>query len=104
MTDKHDVRKGVEVVFADGETRTVRPLTIRALRKFVVIVNQMRDLEDMAEMNDEDIDRMVDAASILLEKVDPDLAGDRERLEDALDLESFGKLMSVAMGNSAPEG
>lgn len=103
MTDKHDVRKGVDIVFADGEKRTVRPLTIKALRKFVVIINKMRDLEEVTEMSDEDIDRMVDAAQIMLEKVDAELAADRDALEEALDLECFNKLMSVAMGASAPE-
>lgn len=101
--DSHDVRKGIEIVFADDVKRTIYPLTIKSLRKFVKIVDKMRDLEDMTTVSDEDIDVMLDAASIILEKVDPGLAADRDKLEDTVDLSSFSKMMSVAMGNSAPE-
>ena len=101
--DSHDVRKGIEIVFADGVKRTVYPLTIKSLRKFVKIVEKMRDLDDMTSITDEDIDVMLDAAEIILEKVDPGLAGDRDKLEDTIDLNSFSKMMGVAMGSSAPE-
>lgn len=101
--DSHDVRKGIEIVFADGVKRTVYPLTIKSLRKFVKIVEKMRDLDDMTSITDEDIDVMLDAAEIILEKVDPGLAGDRDKLEESIDLNSFSRMMSVAMGSSAPE-
>lgn len=101
--DTHDVRKGVEIVFADGVRRTVFPLTIKSLRKFVKTVERMRDLDDMTSITDEDIDVMLEAAEIILEKVDPNLAGDKDLLEEAIDLNSFSKMMSVAMGASSPE-
>src|SRR5688572_682324 len=104
MTDTHDVRKGEDIIFADGVTRTVYPLTIKSLRKFVKIVDYMRDLDDMTSISDDDIDTMMNAAEIILEKVDPQLAADRDVLEDTVDLASFGKMMSVAMGASSPEG
>lgn len=101
--DNTDVRKGLDIVFADGVKRTVYPLTIKSLRKFVKIVDQMRDLDDMTSITDDDINIMLDAAQIILEKVDPGLANDRDLLEDSIDLNSFGKMMSVAMGASSPE-
>lgn len=101
--DKHDVRKGVDIVFADGVERRVHPLTIKALRKFVKIMEKMSDIEDMTTVSDEDIDTMVEAAAIILDKVDPELAADRERLEDTIDLNSFSAMMSIAMGASSPE-
>jgi hypothetical protein len=103
MADAHDVRKGVEITFADNVTRTIYPLTIKSLRKFVKIVDQMRDLDDMTSVTDEDIDMMIEAAGIILEKVDPQLAESKDALEDVIDLNSFGKMMSVAMGASSPE-
>jgi len=42
---------------------------------------------------------MVEAASIALAKVDPELADDAEALEDILDLKCFSLLMAAAMGN-----
>lgn len=103
--DKHNVRKGKEITFADDVTRTIKPLSIKQLRKFVVIINKMDNLQakDTSGMSEEDIDLMVDAAEVILSKVDPVLAEDREALEDAIDLQIFNEIMGIAMGNSSPE-
>jgi hypothetical protein len=98
MANNKDLHEGSAIVFADGKTRVIRPLTIRQLRKFMKIANQLK-VGDEAEMTDEDIDKMVEAASIALAKVDPELAEDSEALEDILDLRCFGELMAAAMGN-----
>ncbi|NBV29736.1 hypothetical protein EBS02_12140 [bacterium] len=50
-------------------------------------------------IDDADIDVMVEAAAVALAVGDPELAGDKEKLEDVLDLKSFGALMSAAMGS-----
>lgn len=105
MTDKHNVRKGKEITFADDEVRIIRPLTIKLLRKYVKVINSIeeKDISDLNSISDEDLDLMIDAAAIILEKVDPALANDRERLEDALDLGIFNEMMTVAMGAASPE-
>lgn len=96
MTKNKDLFVGTEIVFADGKTRTIKPLTIRQLRKFMKIV---KDLNTESGMTDDDIDIMVEAAAVALAAVDPDLAEDTDALEDILDLRSFGELMSAAMGS-----
>jgi len=96
MAQNKDLHEGVEIVFADGNKRVIKPLTIRQLRKFMKVANELKT--DDEAMTDADIDRMVEAAGIALAKVDPDLAGDPEALEDILDLRCFGELMSAAMG------
>lgn len=101
--DKHDVRKGKEIEFADGVVRKIRPLSIKQLRKFVVVIEKLQNTSDASSMTDEDIDTMVDAAAIILAKIDPNLANDREQLEDTVDLVSFNEMMQVAMGNASPE-
>ena len=93
-----DIRNGAEILFADGKKRIIKPLTIRQLRKFMKVANNMKPTED-GQMSDEDIDRMVESASIALFATDPDLAGDPAALEDILDLRSYSDLMSAAMGN-----
>jgi hypothetical protein len=92
-----DMHKGTDIVFADGKTRSIKPLTIRSLREFMKVANDMKSTDE-GSLSDEDIDKMVAAAKIALKKVDPELAADDEALEDALDLRSFQELMSVAMG------
>lgn len=97
MSNK-DLHAGVEITFADGKVRTIRPLTIRQLRKFMGIANTMQVNED-GSMSDEDIDKMVESASIALLASDPALAADKDAIEDVLDLKTYGALMSAAMGN-----
>lgn len=98
MANKNvDMYKGTDIVFADGKTRTIKPLTIRSLREFMKVANDMKTTDD-GNLTDDDIDKMVAAAKIALKKVDPELAADDDALEDALDLRSFQELMAVAMG------
>jgi predicted nucleotidyltransferase len=97
MADKNkDLLGGTEILFADGKKRTIRPLTIRNLRKFMKVVKDLRTDENL---EDSDIDVMVEAAAIALSNVDPQLADDKDALEDALDLRCFGELMGAAMGS-----
>jgi hypothetical protein len=97
MADKNkDLLGGTEILFADGKKRTIRPLTIRNLRKFMKVV---KDLKTDENLEDSDIDIMVEAAAIALSNVDPQLADDKDALEDALDLRCFGELMGAAMGS-----
>lgn len=96
MSKNKDIFEGMPIVFADGETRVIKPLTIRQLREFMKVV---KDLNTDGGLSDDDIDVMVKAASIALSKVDPDLAADEDALEDILDLRSFGEIMTAAMGS-----
>jgi hypothetical protein len=93
-----DIHSGVEIEFADGKKRFIRPLTIRQLRKFMKVANQMKPTDD-GQMSEDDIDRMVESAAIALATTDPELAADPDALEDILDLKSYQKLMAAAMGN-----
>ena len=96
MTKNKDLFAGTEILFADGKTRVIKPLTIRQLRKFMKAV---KDLNTEEGISDEDIDVMIEAAAIALATVDSELAEDPDALEDILDLRSFGELMSAAMGS-----
>ena len=99
MSDKNvDLFKGTEITFADGVKRVVKPLTIKHLREFMKVANDMKTNDD-AGMTDEEIDKMISAAAIALRKADPVLSADRDLLEDVLDLRTFGEVMSAAMGS-----
>ena len=92
-----DLASGKPVPVGDKEV-IVRPLTLRQLRKFLPIVKKLDNVSE-GELTDEDIDNMVEAASIALEKADPELAGDRELLQDSINIVSFNILLGAAMGN-----
>jgi hypothetical protein len=98
MSTNTDLFKGTEITFSDGKKRIVKPLTIKHLREFMKVANDMKS-NDEAGMTDEDIDKMIAAASIALRKADPELAANRDLLEDILDLRTFGEVMAAAMGN-----
>jgi CRISPR/Cas system type I-B associated protein Csh2 (Cas7 group RAMP superfamily) len=98
MTTNTDLFKGTEITFSDGKTRVVKALTIKHLREFMKVANEMKS-DNETGMTDEDIDKMVSAASIALRKSDPALAADKDALEDILDLRTFGEVMAAAMGN-----
>ncbi len=102
MAVNKDLRDGQEIIFADGVNRKVFPLTIRQLRSFMKIADKL-NVDSDAGLSDADIDNMVSAAAIALQKVDPDLANDEDALEDALDLKCFGALMAASMGNEVTE-
>jgi hypothetical protein len=98
MANNTDMFKGKEILFSDGKKRTVKPLTIKSLREFMKVANNMK-ATDESGMSDEDIDKMVSAAAIALKKADPELAADRDALEEVLDLSTFAEVMAAAMGN-----
>lgn len=98
MAINTDLFKGTEITFSDGKTRVVKALTIKHLREFMKVANEMKS-DSETGMTDEDIDKMVSAASIALRKSDPELAADKDALEDILDLRTFGEVMAAAMGN-----
>jgi CRISPR/Cas system type I-B associated protein Csh2 (Cas7 group RAMP superfamily) len=98
MTTNNDLFKGTEITFSDGKKRVVKPLTIKHLREFMKVANEMKT-DNEAGMTDDDIDKMIAAASIALRKADPELAANRDALEDILDLRTFGEVMAAAMGN-----
>lgn len=102
MATNKELAEGVEILFADGVKRRVKPLTIRQLRSFMKIVSKIQTTEDR-ELTDDDIDNMVAAAAIALKKVDPDLSENEDELEETLDLRCFAELMAAAMGED-PNG
>jgi len=102
MAVNKDLREGQDIAFADGVNRKVYPLTIRQLRSFMRIADKL-NVDGEEGLTDADIDNMVSAAAIALQKVDPDLANDEDALEDALDLKCFGALMAASMGNEVDQ-
>ena len=95
-----DLASGRTITLGE-ESITVRPLTLRQLRRFVKVVKNL-DME-ANELSDEDINNMVEAASIALEKAKPELAADTEALEDMVDIKTFNLILEAAMG-ADPQG
>jgi len=91
-----DLVTGVKVNLGTEEIE-VRPLTIRQLRRFVKVVGNL-NFDNQTELSDDDIDNMIEAVSIALEKAAPELSSDKESIEDSLDIRTFNAILNAAMG------
>ena len=93
MAKVNNIRPGVEIAFTD-KVRTIYPVSLRQLRKLNTVMKQMETSED----DDLSVDLMVEAAQIILENIDPEIAGDADLVEDLLDIKSFNQMITAAMG------
>jgi hypothetical protein len=78
-----------------GKELELRPLKISVLRKFM---KAFEGLEKASDDNDKSMDVLVSCAAIAMEQYSPDLADNREALEDELDLPTVWKIVEVAAG------
>jgi hypothetical protein len=83
-----------EIVLQNGVNVILKPLTIKQLRKFMVVINKL----GTETTEDESLDILIDACAIALEKDLPELVADREALEDVLDVPTINRVLEVCGG------
>lgn len=95
----NSIRKGVSVVLPEpyGEVE-IFPASLSQLRKLRDALKNIDFDEDDPMPDNETIDAMVEAASVILAKVNEDLASDLEKLEDVVDVVTFNTMVAAAMG------
>jgi hypothetical protein len=79
----------------DGTEIKVRPLRISLLREFM---KKFEDIANAAENNDKSMDILIECVQIAMKQYNPELAADREALEDNLDLPTVYKIVEEAAG------
>lgn len=82
-----------------GEDVILKPLPIKYLKQFNEKLNDLKE-EWRKEEGDEDaaMDLLIDLSAICIKKQFPELAADRELLEEALDLLTIYKILDVCGG------
>jgi hypothetical protein len=98
MADKPSTNKttsGKTITLIDGTELSVRPLKLSLLRPFMA---KFALLSEASEDNDKSMDILIDCAQIALKQFKPELAEDREALEDLLDLPTVYQIIDVASG------
>jgi hypothetical protein len=85
-----------EIELLDGSVVKLRPLNIRKMKEFQTKFAKLQSEDNTDEAKA--IDGLLDLAVICLEGPSPELAGDRDKLEDTLDLESMYKVIEVSTG------
>jgi hypothetical protein len=84
-----------DIKLIDGTILKAVPLKISLLRPFMT---RFADLTKVAEDNDKSMDVLLDFVQIALKQYKPEIADDREALEDNIDLPTVYKLIDVASG------
>lgn len=84
----------VEIELQDGRKVSLRPLPIKSLREFMKVVTKLDTIKDESQA----IDIFIEACAIALKKALPDLAANKDALEEALDVPTIWKIMEVCGG------
>ncbi len=81
-----------EIVLQNGTKVTLKPLTIKQLRKFMLVVNKLSE----TGTEEESLTTLIEACSIALEKQLPEVT--LEELEDILDVPTINRILEVCGG------
>jgi Holliday junction resolvase len=87
----------VEVELIDGTKLSLRPLKITLLREFMKKFQGLESVE-VASDNDKSMDLLIDCIQIAMKQYNPDLAADKKKLEDVIDLPTVYKIIEIASG------
>ena len=85
----------VELSLIDGTKFEAKPLKISLLKPFM---EAFTGLADVADDNEKSMDVLLDCVQIAFKQYVPDLAEDREKLEENLDLPTVYKIIDAASG------
>jgi hypothetical protein len=89
------VYETTDLTLMDGKVLKMRPLKISLLREFM---KQFAALDAVATDNDKSMDILMDCVQIAMKQYNPELATDKETLEDVLDLPTVYKIIEAASG------
>jgi hypothetical protein len=83
-----------EIELQNGQKVTLKPLSIKQLKKFMEVIQKTQTVET----ENETLDVLITAVAVALEKQLPDLVADRDALEDALDVPTINRILDVCGG------
>ena len=83
-----------EVTLQNGSTVKLKPLSIKELRKFMLVLQAASN----STSEDQTLNVLIDACAVALEKQLPDLVKDRDAFEDVLDVPTINRILEVCGG------
>lgn len=83
-----------QIELQNGAKVTLKPLTIKELRKFMEAIKKTATVQT----EEETLTILIDACAVALEKQLPDLVKNRDELEDALDVPTINRILEVCGG------
>jgi len=86
----------VEIELSNGDTITLKPLSIKQLKKFMEIIKKM-ELPEF-ESEDASLDVFFAAALACLDTFKPELANDKDKFEELIEVPTMMKILEVCGG------
>ena len=83
-----------EIVLQNGDKVTLKPLSIKALRKFMAAISKTTS----SSSEDETLTILIEACAVAIESQLPDLVKDMDKLEAALDMPTINRILEVCGG------
>jgi hypothetical protein len=86
----------IEITLSDGRNITVKPLSITKLKKFMTVLDKMK--EDGVKSELDILDVFIEAGMVCMETFAPELSTDREKFEEVIEVPTLMKILEVAGG------
>lgn len=85
------IYESIELELLDGKSIVVKPLSIKNLREVMKTWGKAQDVET----EDDFLEVLIECTQIAMKQFAPELALDREKLEDSVDLQTMYKILEV---------
>jgi len=85
-----------EIELSDGSSISLKPLSIKQLKNFMTVIKEMDKPENESE--DAAMDVFIKAAMVCLETIKPELAKDKEKFEEVIEVPTMMKILEVCGG------
>jgi hypothetical protein len=86
----------LEIKLSNDQTITIKPLTIKHLKKFLASVKKLQDASVKTE--EEAMEIFIEAGMICMEQFAPDLSLDKDLFETTIEVPTLMKILEVAGG------
>jgi hypothetical protein len=83
-----------EIELQNGNKVKLKPLSIKELRKFMVVIAKTGQVST----EDDTLNILIEACAVALEKQLPELVADRDAFEDALDVPTINRILEICGG------
>jgi hypothetical protein len=92
--------ENTKIQLMDGTEISVRPLRLSLLKPFL---KEFKGLEEVATDDEKSMDILINCIQIALKQYAPELAEDKQKIEDNIDLPTVYKIIDAASGITLSE-
>jgi hypothetical protein len=85
-----------EIQLSDGSSLTIRPLSIKNLKKFMEVIKKTEQEDITTE--DQVMEIFIEAAMVCLEQFKPELSKDKDAFEEIIEVPTMMRILEVAGG------